>query len=795
MPRLRRVLALLFCGLLALEATAAACAASERRVALVIGNSSYKSPGLDIRNARNDAQDTASALKALGFDVLLETDVDLAGASKAIQQFARMSIGADATLFYFAGHAVQYQGQNYLLPVDAEVRDEISLPFETIAVDNIRSALDRSNGIKIMVLDACRTNPVSERLARLASATASIDSGERTRGLQRVDKSDGLIVAYSTSPGDVALDGEDRNSPFTKAFLRRLNEPGLEIETMFRRIAADVSAATGGRQRPETYVSLVSEYHLNQDDSIAWDKIKGSDDPAVLNDFMERFPSSFYAIAARYRLEALQRALAAAKAQALREAEIARREKELAAQEEAQRLKAQQACESDGAALAAVGPRDADALRRLAAGACDDVKAAAQKRLSDLEATLTAEAEAAKAACGRDAAALQSIAPQDAAALRGFIANESCDAVKATASARLADLEARAAGEAALCQGEDNDLKALIGKGDTARIEALRANAHCPGTVAAAEQSLRAVAAAADGACADANSTLNGIGPRDADALRALIGKAPCGTVKTAAEARLHDAEAAIAQEAQACVHDEGEWKDLSNSTDRAAIEAFRQRAACPDVIAAIDKAVTDLKTACAREQSALAAIGPNDAEATRAFLASAVCDDAKTAARAKIAELAAQAARLEEACASEDAELTALKAQGAEGRGKLIDLKGRLTCARLRPDVEAALEQTAPAPPAAAPQSSADKLLRRPKKDNLARPAKDQSPAQKAAEPKPAKAARPAPVPAAPPARVAKPAQPERPPPQAQSTAQSATPQSTPNRLDHPTPPLGVGY
>ncbi len=424
MPRLRRVLALLFCGLLALAATAAACAASERRVALVIGNSSYKSPGLDIPNARNDAQDTAAALKALGFDVLLETDVDLAGASKAIQQFARMSIGADATLFYFAGHAVQYQGQNYLLPVDAEVRDEISLPFETIAVDNIRSALDRSNGIKIMVLDACRTNPVSERLARLASATASIDSGERTRGLQRIDKSDGLIVAYSTSPGDVALDGEDRNSPFTKAFLRRLNEPGLEIETMFRRIAADVSAATGGRQRPETYVSLVSEYYLNQDDSIAWDKIKGTDDPAVLNDFMERFPSSFYAIAARYRLEALQRALAAAKAQALREAEIARREKELAAQEEAQRLKAQQACESDGAALAAVGPRDADALRRLAAAACDDVKAAARKRLSDLEATLTAEAEAAKAACGRDAATLQSIASQDAAALRGFIANE-----------------------------------------------------------------------------------------------------------------------------------------------------------------------------------------------------------------------------------------------------------------------------------------------------------------------------------------------------------------------------------
>ena len=743
MIRPLRLLIVLLCGALALAATAAGCAASERRVALVIGNSAYKSPGLDVPNARNDAEDTAAALKALGFDVLLATDVDLAGASKAIQQFARMSIGADATLFYFAGHAVQYQGENYLLPVDAEVRDEISLPFETIAVDNIRSALDRSNGVKIMVLDACRTNPVSERLAQIASAAPpfdfTFDAGVRTRGLQRIDKSEGLIVAYSTSPGDVALDGQDRNSPFTKAFLRRLNEPGLEVETMFRRIAADVSAATGGRQRPETYVSLVSEYYLNRDDSIAWDAIKGSDDPNVLNDFLERYPSSFYAIAARYRLEALQRAIAEAKAQALREADVARREKELAAQ--------------------------------------------------------AAEAEAAKAACDRDAAALQAIAPGDIAALRGFVAKESCDAVKATASARLSELEARAASDAALCQGEDDHLKALVAKGDAAGMAALRAGARCPATVAAADQRLRAIAAAADAACGVANATLNGIAPGDAEALRALIDKAPCDAVKSAAEARLRDAEFAVAQQADACRRDLAEWKDLATSTDRGAIEAFRQRASCPDVIAAVDRAAADLKTACAREQGALAAIGPNDAEATKAFLSSAVCDDAKTAARAKIAEMEAEAARIEQACAREDEELSALKAQGADAHGKLVDLKSRLTCGRLRPEVEAALEQTAPAPqpPAAvAPTSPAGTLLRRPR-TVVTRP-QNQPAAQKAAPepPKPARTARPAPSPAAPPARVARPA----PVPQAQSTAQSAPATATPaNRSDHPTSPLGVGF
>lgn len=742
MARALRLLIVILCGLLSLPATAVGVAASERRVALVIGNSAYKSQGLDIPNARNDAQDTASALKALGFDVLLATDVDLAGASKAIQQFARMSIGADATLFYFAGHAVQYQGQNYLLPVDAEVRDEISLPFETIAVDNIRSALDRSSGVKIMVLDACRTNPVSERLARLASASPSFgssfgsafDSGERTRGLQRIDKSDGLIVAFSTSPGDVALDGQDRNSPFTKAFLRRLNEPGLEIETMFRRIAADVSAATGGRQRPETYVSLVSEYYLNQDDSLAWDRIKGTDDPDVLNDFVEHYPSSYYAIAARYRLEALRRAIEAARAQALREADIARREKELAAQR--------------------------------------------------------AQAEAARAACERDAAALQAIAPADVAALRGLIANEPCDAVKTAASARLSELEARIAADAALCESEDKDLKALVAKGDAAAISALRANARCPSTNAASEQALRAIAAAADAACGAANSTLNGIGARDVAALRALIDKAPCAVVASAAAQRLAEAEAAIAQEAETCRRDQAVWKDLAGSTDRAAIAAFRQRAACPDVIAAIDKAAADFKTACAAEQGALAAIGANDAEATRAFLANAVCDDAKTAARAKIAAIEVQAARLEEACAREDAELTGLKSQGADARGKLLDLKGRLTCGRLRPDLEAALEQTAPPPAAAPPQTPAARLLRRPKTNTLARPATSPAPQpapQRAAEPKPAKPARQAAVAA--PARVARPAQPDRPPP-AQSTAQSA-----PNRPDHPASPLGVGF
>ncbi|ACK51801.1 peptidase C14 caspase catalytic subunit p20 [Methylocella silvestris BL2] len=744
------------CGLLALAAALPGAAAAERRVALVIGNSVYKNSALDIPNARNDAEDVAAALKALGFDVLLETDVDLAAASKAIQQFARMSVGADSTLFYFAGHAVQYQGHNYLLPVDAEVKDEISLPFETIAVDNIRAVLDRSNGVKIMVLDACRNNPIADRLAKMASAAPAIDPSERTRGLERIDKSEGIIVAFATSPGDVALDGQERNSPFTKAFLKRLNEPGLEVEMMFRRIANDVREATSGRQRPETYVSLVNEYYLNQTDRVAWEKVKETDDPAALHDFVERFPSSFYAIEARYRLKALERAIAEQKARALKEAELARREKEVAAQEAAARLKADEACRTERAALAAASPRDAEALRRLSASACEEVKGAAQKRLADLEATFAAEAEAcrrdaealaglssgrdvdalhalmretpcvavktsaaarigaveadlakaaeicqreeselkglvergdgagleglrsrsacpatlpaiaqglrtitaaAKAACERDASALQAIPERDAASLRAFVAHGACDPVKATAQTRLRELESVLAREEAQCRSEQSALKDLIARGDSAGVGEFRSRARCPAAIAAAETASREIAAAADAACARDNAALNALAPRDVAALRALSDRSSCGAVKTAAAQRLEVAEAALRQEAEACGRDEAQWKDLSGSGDKVAIEAFRKRVDCGRLAPAIERRIAELKTICRADDAALAALNARDADGLRSFLGKAQCDDAKAEAAKRLAALEAAAQREAEICRRDGAQ------------------------------------------------------------------------------------------------------------------------------------------
>lgn len=382
----------LVAGIVALMLTTS-FALADRRVALVLGNSDYKDPALALANPRDDAQDVASALRGLGFEVQLEIDADISTANKALQRFARTAIGADAALFYFAGHAIQFQGQNFLLPVDADIKDEISLPFETVSVENIRALLERSVGVKIMVLDACRNNPVADRLAKFVAASPPLSIGGRTRGLQRIDKNEGLIVAYAAAPGEVALDGEGRNSPFTKAFLRRLNEPGLEIEMMFRRIASDVSAETGGRQRPETYVSLVGEYYLNQNDRIAWDRIGTTEDPAALRDFIEHFPSSFYAVEARYRLKALERAIADEKERA-RESETSR-------------------------------------------------ETTAEQRLASLGSPLAADADA----CRRDSATLEASGADDLARIRSLMLATPCDAVKASASVKIQAIEALRATE------------------------------------------------------------------------------------------------------------------------------------------------------------------------------------------------------------------------------------------------------------------------------------------------------------------------------------------------------------
>ena len=279
-----------------IDAVPGSAARAERRVALVVGNSNYAAEKISLPNPKNDATDMAAALRKLGFEVLTAIDATKQEFESMVADFARMGTNADMALFFYAGHALQFEGQNYLMPVDGELKDSYST-WSMVRMDNVRKALDRVSGLKVMILDACRNNPLSDRIYRSPGGESS------HRGLARIDKTQGMIVAYATAADEVAEDGKGRNSPFTGALLTRIDEAGLEITKMLRLVGADVSFKTEGRQRPEITVQSYNDYFLNQSDRAAWEKIKNSVDPSNLRDFVTRFPSSPYYAVVRDRLE------------------------------------------------------------------------------------------------------------------------------------------------------------------------------------------------------------------------------------------------------------------------------------------------------------------------------------------------------------------------------------------------------------------------------------------------------------------------------------------------------------
>ena len=307
---------------------------ADKRVALVIGNGAYKyTPALP--NPQNDAADVAEALKAIGFEVTLKTNLEKRQMDQVIAQFARDGKTADAALFYYAGHGMQFEGKNFVMPVDAELQDEVSLRYEMTSLDDIKAALELSPGVKIMVLDACRNNPLADQFVRSISLTTR--DIPRVQGYARLEKSQGMVVVYATQAEAVARDGGGRNSPFTAAFLKEVKEPGLEVGTMFRRIGADVYAATNGLQSPELSISMVPEYYLNQSetDQMIWARIRTHADVPTLKEFLGRYPNSFYAPDAHALLDLLEREAketadrgAAARELAQREAEAARLQQE-----------------------------------------------------------------------------------------------------------------------------------------------------------------------------------------------------------------------------------------------------------------------------------------------------------------------------------------------------------------------------------------------------------------------------------------------------------------------------------
>jgi uncharacterized caspase-like protein len=180
------------------------------------------------------------ALRKLGFDVVEGRDLDRRGIDDAIRQFGRKLDGAEIALFFYAGHGLQVNGRNYLVPVDAKLERPGDLALDAVDIGNVLAQMEAEKRVNLIFLDACRDNPLARSLAR-SLGTRSSAVGQ---GLASIQSAIGTMIAYATQPDNVALDGEGRNSPFTAALLKHLVTPGLEIGTLMKRVRADVIAAT-----------------------------------------------------------------------------------------------------------------------------------------------------------------------------------------------------------------------------------------------------------------------------------------------------------------------------------------------------------------------------------------------------------------------------------------------------------------------------------------------------------------------------------------------------------------------
>ena len=232
---------------------------ADGRVALVVGNSTYAHIGR-LPNPDNDARDISAALRRLGFEVTTALDADRVELTGALRAFTRQSAGADVSLVFYAGHGIEMDGVNYLVPVDARLERDVDVRFETVTVDDLLVSTTGAS-LRLVLLDACRNNPLARSMQRTA-ATRTV-SGGSFADLNEDLLGDETLVAYAAAAGTTAADGRGRNSPYTSALLSHLETP-LEIGLLFRRVRAQVLASTNGAQRPHEYHSLVGEHYLTR---------------------------------------------------------------------------------------------------------------------------------------------------------------------------------------------------------------------------------------------------------------------------------------------------------------------------------------------------------------------------------------------------------------------------------------------------------------------------------------------------------------------------------------------------
>ena len=309
------------CALVLAFATSASGA--EKRVGLVVGISSYEhAPRL--ANTENDAKDIAEALRSVGFDVELVLNPDRLNLESAVRRLGQRSHDADASLFYYAGHAIEVAGRNWVVPATAELTNAGDTRFEALDLDSILEQMARGAHTSLVFMDACRDNPFRARLM-----ATSRDLG--FRGLTRIDAVSGALIAFATAPGTTAEDGSGRNSPFTAAFLHHLNTPGMELRQFLSEVRREVRESTNGKQIPWENSALEGQFYFvpapavipapppppsvvdsPNPDALFWESVRNSKSPDDYSSYLKQFPKGIFADLAIKKLTELRAMIASA---------------------------------------------------------------------------------------------------------------------------------------------------------------------------------------------------------------------------------------------------------------------------------------------------------------------------------------------------------------------------------------------------------------------------------------------------------------------------------------------------
>src|SRR6476620_10040707 len=402
-------------------------ALADKRVALVIGNSSYRNVA-KLTNPANDAAAVAAMFKAAGFDAVdSKLNLTVSELRKTLRDFGNTSRDADVAVVYYAGHGIELDGNNYLIPVDATLETDADVLDETLPLDRVLFAVEPAKKLRLVILDACRDNPFAKKMKRTIAARAV------GRGLAKVEPSSpNTMIAFAAKAGSTASDGDSKNSPFATALVDHLAKPGLDLRKAFGFVRDDVLKATNNAQEPFVYGSLGGndvtlvpavpaptaaaptdhdatmqryyEYALQVGTKPVWDA------------FIEKYPSGFFTALAKAQRDKL--AAEAARVEATNKAKAAQEEQTRLAIEGAkaaeQARAAEQAKAADKARLAAEAVKKAEEAKVAEA---ERVKAAALAKAAEKEAERVKAAEATNAAREAKLAAEQKVSEEKVAAL------------------------------------------------------------------------------------------------------------------------------------------------------------------------------------------------------------------------------------------------------------------------------------------------------------------------------------------------------------------------------------------